>query len=91
MPGYVVGASTPVALTRGGVERNYQRIFNVSATGGPTLWISRSSATPAVNAAGSFPIAPGTFEEFKKPSQAPMQATFGIADGASCQVTVEEF
>ncbi|MGI4941759.1 MAG: hypothetical protein ACRYHQ_14560 [Janthinobacterium lividum] len=70
----------------------YRRIWNVSPTGGPTIWCTRNGVAPAPNTGGSFPLAPGQFEEFRGPSGfsfVPSNPTFCI--GQSAAVTVEAY
>jgi hypothetical protein len=82
---------TPVqifpAFPRGGVA--YARLWNVSPPGGPTIWFSRFTQTPALNAPGCYPLAPGEFEEFRYPAAIPGNAVWAVASGAGAVCTAE--
>jgi hypothetical protein len=67
----------------------YVRLWSVSPVNGPTIWLSRTSTTPAPNSPGSFPLAPGEFEEFKYPAAIPVNSLFAVATAAGAALTVE--
>jgi hypothetical protein len=72
---------------------SFLRIWNVSATGGPTIWLSRFTQTPAANAPGCYPLIPGNFEEFIVNSSGtmgpPLNQLWAIATASGAELTVE--
>nr|WP_321984025.1 hypothetical protein [uncultured Lichenicoccus sp.] len=68
-------------------ERDFVSITNVAATGGGTAWLSNFTTSPAPNAPGSYPIAPGQSMVFS--GYAPTGAVWGVASAGSVPVTVE--
>lgn len=90
--GYSVTSITPIMVLKavpGIASLQWLRIWNVSAAGGSVLWCSRTTITPTVNTAGSFPIQPGQFEEFRAPQLVPGAAVWCIADTGTAAVTVD--
>ena len=75
--------------------RVYWRIINVAPTGGGTAWLTRFGQSPAVNAAGSYPLAPGATEEFDAiaatnlSSHIPTEALWGVSSSGSVPLTIE--
>ena len=79
-----VTAFTPAQLPGGFLQM--MRIYNVSA--GATIWCSRAG-TAVVNGAGSFPIAPGTYELWVAPGPVPTNTLSIVSTSASTPVTIE--
>ncbi len=70
---------------------SYMRLWNVSASGGPTIWLTRYGSSPAANTPGSFPLQPGEFEEFEIASgfNPPLNSVWAIATAAGAELTAE--
>ena len=75
--------------------RTYVRLVNVGATGGGTAWLTHFGNSPAANAPGSYPIAPGAYEEFNGPqalnlsNYVPTSSIWGVASTGTVPLTVE--
>lgn len=67
----------------------YMRIWNVSPAGGPTIWLSRNGQPAAINGAGSFPLLPQEFEDFRAPQAVPTNALSAVCSDAGAPLTVE--
>lgn len=69
---------------------SYYRIFNVAASNGGTIWLSRYlGASVAANTPGCYSLAPGAFEEFKSSDAIPINGIWAIATQSSTPLTVE--
>ena len=85
-----IGTTAVQIFAVGQLQRglNYYRLWNVAATGGGTIWLSRAGVA-GVNAPGSYPLLPGQFEEFKPPAGIPANGLSAIATAAGTPLTVE--
>jgi len=69
---------------------SYIRIMNVSAAGGPNLWVSRKLGNAvAPHTAGAVMIPPGEYEVWTAPGFIPLNPVWAIADNTNCNTTVE--
>ncbi len=84
--------TTPVQIWPQFGSLSYSRLMNVSASGGPTIWFSRYTSSPAANAPGCFPLQPGDFEEFGGGGggiSPPLNALWVVATAAGAALTAE--
>ena len=87
-----IGTSAVTVLNQSQIAlngRNPQllRIYNVSSS--TTIWVSRNGSPAAVGAAGSFPIAPLSYELWVEPGPVPLNAVSIVATAAGTPVTIE--
>lgn len=91
----VTVGSVPVRVTPpGGLgvptsSLQFWRLWNVSPPGGPTVWCTRFSQTPAPNTAGSYPLRPGDYEQFIGPVIPNTGATWCVSDSVAAPLTAE--
>lgn len=81
-----VGTSAVQAYSQLNGEVRILRVFNVSATA--TIWASRAGVA-AVNAPGSFPIPPMSYEVYLQPGTIPINPLSLIATAGGTPVTIE--
>ena len=84
--------ASPVPNTSAPTIAHFMRIWNVAASGGGTVWLTRSAAiglNVAPNLPGCFPLAPGQYEVFNTPQAIPMNALYAVATAAGTPLTVE--
>jgi hypothetical protein len=82
--------TTPVTIYTGAQlpgRISLLRVWNVSSTGG-TVWLSRTGVA-GVNAPGSYPLSPGTWESFTVPQAIPINNLSAVATVAGTALTVE--
>jgi hypothetical protein len=83
---------SPVPNTSAPTIARFMRIWNVAASGGATVWLTRSATiglNVAANLPGCFPLPPGEYELFNTPQAIPMNPLWAVATAANTPLTIE--
>lgn len=86
--GVTVGTSASQVLAAP-TTRPYRLVIIRNQSGSATISCAPGNASPVIGAAGSFDIAPGTFQTWSAANVGFSDAWFCIASGASTPVTVQ--
>ena len=84
--------ANPVPITDAPTMMHFLRAWNVAASGGGTIWLTRNPAiglNVAANLAGCFPLAPGQYEVFQIPQSIPLNPLFATATAEGTPLTIE--